>query len=89
MPWRLVKFIIIFAVLLFFIIFNYDNKSDINFGFFKIRDIPVFITVFASFLIGLLCVFPFLYRKNKKKKFEPGAETERGDPSGSGNYGID
>jgi len=79
MPWKLIKFIIIFAVFLFFIIFNYDNKSDINFGFFKIRDIPVFITVFTSFLTGLLCIFPFVLWRNKKKK--GGSET--GSDSGS------
>jgi len=68
MPWRLIKFIIIFAIFLIFILFNYNNKCDISFGFFSIKDAPVFLTVFISFLAGLLCVFPFVFRQNKKKK---------------------
>ena len=100
MPWRLIKFIIIFAILLIFILFNYQNKCDINFGFFKIEEAPVFLTVFISFFIGLLCIFPYIFKNNKKKKNGAPAESKPEDnnrfydaetdkDSGSGLYGID
>ena len=85
MPWRLIQIIVIFAVLLIFIFFNYENKCDISFGFFKIREAPVFLTVFTSFFLGLLCSIPFIYmRKKKSVKGKP----ETGNASGKGNgYG--
>ena len=68
MPWRLIVFILIFAVFLAFVTFNLDNRCDISFGFAEIKDVPVFLSVFISFAIGLLCAFPLLmFLKNKKK----------------------
>jgi len=69
MPWRLIVFILLFVVFFLFIVFNLDNKTDIRFGFFKnqvIHDIPVFITAFFSFIVGMFCTFPFIFRKRKK-----------------------
>jgi uncharacterized integral membrane protein len=68
--WRFIVFIIIFAVLLLFIIFNLGNTSDISFGFTVLQDIPVFLTVFSSFMVGLLFAFPltFGFRSRKKDK---------------------
>ena len=73
MPWRLIQFILIFAVLLLFVIFNLTNKCDISFGFTVIKDAPVFLTVFASFILGMFCTLPFVFgagsrKKNKEKK---------------------
>jgi uncharacterized integral membrane protein len=68
--WRFIVFIIIFTVLLLFIIFNLGNTSDISFGFKVLKDIPVFLTVFSSFMVGLLFAFPltFGFRSRKKEK---------------------
>jgi uncharacterized integral membrane protein len=68
--WRFIVFIVIFAVLLLFIIFNLGNTSDISFGFTVLQDIPVFLTVFSSFMVGLLFAFPltFGFRSRKKEK---------------------
>ena len=70
MPWRLIQFIVVFAVFLLFIMFNLgeDNKCDINFGFTVIRDAPVFLTAFFSFIVGMLCAFPFILAFKPKKK---------------------
>ena len=70
MPWRLIQFIILFAVFLLFIIFNLENRCDISFGFTKAVDVPVFLTVFCTFIAGLLCAFPFVlaFRPRKKEK---------------------
>lgn len=70
MPWRLVQFIILFAILLLFIIFNLGEpyRCDINFGFTKIKDVPVFLTAFFAFFAGMLCTLPFLLSGRVKKK---------------------
>jgi uncharacterized integral membrane protein len=62
MPWRLIVVIAIFAVFLAFITFNLDNRCNISFGFVKFNDVPVFLTVFISFVFGIFCTLPFLLR---------------------------
>ena len=68
MRWNLIKFIFFFAVILLFIVFNLENKCDINFGFTAMRDIPVFLTIFASFIIGMLSTLPFVFGYKRQKK---------------------
>ena len=77
MPWQLIKFIVIFALLLIFTFFNIDNKCDINFGFTKIRDAPVYLTVFTSFVVGMAVTFvsAFIFRRQHGKK--PGGKDEK------------
>ena len=68
MPWRLIVSIVIFAVFLAFITLNLDNRCDVNLGFAKFSNVPVFITIFSSFVLGLLCALPVVYRfKNSRK----------------------
>ncbi|MDR0322830.1 MAG: hypothetical protein LBI12_00105 [Treponema sp.] len=68
MPWRLILIIVVFVVFLIFIAFNLDDnyKSDINFGFSKVEDVPVYLTILTSFVVGLLCALPFAMRVSKK-----------------------
>jgi uncharacterized integral membrane protein len=67
MPWRLIIFIIIFAISLTFITFNLGNRCDINFGFISFKDVPVFLTAFISFFLGMLCILPFAVARRKRK----------------------
>jgi hypothetical protein len=66
------------------------NKCDINFGFIKIKDIPVFLTAFSGFFVGMLCALPFALRFSlrKKAKSSPGkgllAKASRKQEKGSG-----
>jgi len=76
MPWRLITVIVIFAVFLAFITFNLENRCNINFGFTEFTDVPVFLTVFFSFALGLFCTLPFVIRALNKRK-EPLAENIR------------
>ena len=66
-PWRLIIFIAIFAVFLVFISFNLENKCDINFGFAALKDVPVFITIFSSFVLGLFCAIPLVVHIKKRR----------------------
>jgi uncharacterized integral membrane protein len=92
--------IIIFAVFLAFITFNLENKCDISFGIKVFKDIPVYLTIFASFIFGLLFALPLKLRKgkkqgeiikdklkDKKREFKP-VKNEFKDING-GDYGID
>jgi uncharacterized integral membrane protein len=74
MLWRLILFVIAFALLLIFITFNLENRCDINFWKGKgFTDVPVFVSVFFSFFLGFLCSLPFIIkaRMKKPKKDEP------------------
>lgn len=76
MPWRLIAVFAIFAVFMAFITFNLDNRCDINFGFAVLSDVPVFLTVFISFALGILCSIPLLLRSMKNKKEKPVKESK-------------
>ena len=65
---RLIMFIVIFAVFLAFIIFNLDNKSDISLGFITFKDIPVFLSAFFSFVVGMLFAVPLIVSFGRKRK---------------------
>ena len=76
MPWRLILFIAIFGIFLAFIMFNMENRCDINFGFIEIEDIPVFVTIFASFAMGLVCALPLVMHLKKPRKDNPVKENK-------------
>ena len=89
MPWRLIGFIIILGIFLVFIAFNLDNKCDINVVFHTFKDVPVFLTAFASFVLGMLCAVPLavslrLKKKNKGEKEERGKDKKDGGKKGAG-----
>jgi hypothetical protein len=78
MPWRLVGFVVIFAIFVAFITFNLGNTCDINYGpfeFTKLNDVPVFLTIFISFFVGMFAAIPFIIGAGKKRKqAAPGEE---------------
>jgi uncharacterized integral membrane protein len=83
MPWRLIGFILLFGIFLIFIALNLDNRCDIRYWFTEgrvIKDIPVYLTAFASFILGMLCAVPFVFSLRRKKKDKPGKNA--GDASG-------
>ncbi|MDR2304843.1 MAG: hypothetical protein LBE10_09690 [Treponema sp.] len=104
MPWRLIGFIIIFAIFLVFIAFNLRNNCDINLIFRVFPEVPVYLTAFSSFILGMLCSIPFILGIRKKeggkecapeekpkKKFPWSKAAEKGEefpPKSEGPYGI-
>ncbi|MCL2804498.1 MAG: hypothetical protein FWD26_00980 [Treponema sp.] len=68
MPWRLIVFIAVFALFLVFITFNLENKCDISFGFAKLEQVPIFITIFTMFVLGFICALPLVIHIKKRKK---------------------
>jgi len=81
MPGRLIFFIFIFALILFFIGFNLGDeyRCNINFGFTVLSGVPVFFTIFVSFVLGLLFSLPLVLRQKKKKTEMPRHDTNKID----------
>ena len=65
---RLIFFIIIFAIFLGFIVLNLEHKTDISFGFITFEEIPVFLSILASFALGMLFAIPLAFSLSRKKK---------------------
>ena len=84
---RIIVFILIFAIFLAFIVFNLDNRCNVSLGIIKFKDIPVFLTAFFSFVLGMFFTIPLILskgrRKNKggknKKDDQPAAPPENGN----------
>jgi len=97
MPWRLGVFIVLFVVFFLFIVLNLSHKTDISFGFTVLKDIPVFVTAFFSFIAGMFCTLPFIFRTRKKAEKVKGkgllakAEKKQDDSTitDKTHYGID
>ena len=89
MPWRLIIMLVIFGILLTFTTFNLPNRCDVSFGFTVIQDVPVFLTIFISFTLGLLCALPFAIRAGivrkplKEKEKKPAKEDKSNISHGS------
>jgi uncharacterized integral membrane protein len=83
MPWKFLGFVVFLALLLFFIGFNLDNKCDISFGFTTLPEVPVYLTVFSAFMLGLFCTIPLiLSRKFRKSKPQDVPAIGAGDKGG-------
>jgi uncharacterized integral membrane protein len=67
MPWRFIGLILILGIFLAFIGFNLDNRCDISFGFAAFTAVPVYLTAFSAFILGLVCALPFAFLFRKKK----------------------
>ena len=80
---RLLVFIFIFAIFLVFMVFNLGNKSNVSLGFTVFEEIPIFLTAFLSFVLGLLFSLPFFLGRGRKKSSQdqlsnaPSGETKK------------
>jgi len=83
MPWRLILFIVIFAVFLVFITINLDNRCNINIGFTQFEGVPIFLTVFISFFLGLICATPLFLHLSRKRKGLPRKSKNKTDDAPS------
>jgi len=80
-PVKLIIFLIILGIIVFFIGFNLTNVSDISFGFHTFADVPIFISLFIAFAAGVVVMLPFcLTKKRKKPKIPSGNAEELDEP---------
>jgi len=104
MPWHLIGTIAVLAVLLTFIGFNIGNTCNLSLVFHTFENVPVYLTVFISFILGLLFSLPFFFFGKRPKKGknagkdkktaskEESTEAEEAVPEApkeNGPYGID
>jgi uncharacterized integral membrane protein len=75
MPWRLIILIIMLAVLLGFIGLNLGNTCNISLGFKTFYRVPVYLTIFVAFILGMVSSLPFIIfgslKKSQKKENPP------------------
>jgi hypothetical protein len=70
MPGRLIAFILILLAIVSFIGFNIENSSDIRIWFGEkgvLSDVPIFVSFFVMYLIGVISVVPFMVKWRMKK----------------------
>ncbi|QQO07544.1 hypothetical protein [Breznakiella homolactica] len=68
MPWRLIGIILLCGIFLVFIGFNLENSCNISFGFTVVQNVPVYLTAFTAFVLGMLCAIPFAVAQRRKKQ---------------------
>lgn len=71
MPWKLIFFLLLMGVVVFFAGFNLGNASDISFGFHTFHDVPVFLSLAIAFFAGAAVTLPFSFRKYLSKRARP------------------
>ncbi len=78
MPWRLIKLVLILLFAIVFAAFNIDNRCDVSLVFVSFKNVPVFVTMFVAFCIGILFVLPFTIGRDSavKRAQEAAAEVE-------------
>jgi hypothetical protein len=67
-PIKLIIFLVVLGIVIFFVGFNLKNVSDISFGFHTLEDVPIFISLFIAFAAGVVVMLPFTFRRKKKIK---------------------
>ena len=74
-PWKLIAFLVLVGLILAFVGFNAANVSDISFGFYRLEDVPIFMSLFVAFAAGVLVTLPFtLFGRSKRDRKRPKKE---------------
>jgi len=75
---NLIIIILIVIIQVIFAALNMKNVSDISLGIKTLTDVPVFITITVSFLMGMMIFFPvaFIAGKNYTKSSEQKKEAK-------------
>lgn len=88
MPWRMIRFLFIMAVVILFIGLNAGHSSDITFWFgdkASFSDVPIYISLFGAYLLGAFSVIPFAVNRSinrfKKKRNKDKADKDTIDKS--------
>ena len=68
MPIKLILFLIIIVVVTIFAGFNISNVCNVSLVFYEFQNVPVFVTVLFSFVIGVLIMLPFTFKKKQPKQ---------------------
>lgn len=67
MPWKLILFIAVIVLVAIFVGVNHANVCNISFIFAELHNVPVYLTILFSFVIGILIMIPFTIGKKRGK----------------------
>ena len=67
MPWKMVFYLVIVALVLVFVGLNLDNTADISLGFISFEDVPVFMGLFVAFFLGVVVTIPVAVQSSSRK----------------------
>lgn len=68
MPWRFFGVLFILILFVLFAGFNIDYRTNISFGFYVFENVPIFLSLLISFVLGALITVPLLLKSQWKKK---------------------
>jgi uncharacterized integral membrane protein len=90
MPWKLIAFLIVLALVVAFVGLNVQYTSNISFGFYTLEDVPIFISLFTAFFVGVLVTLPFTFgRRSRKSRDKPKQKIEKSEKRGRKQAGGD
>ncbi len=81
MPWKLITAIVLLALLIALIGFNWSFTSNVSLGFYEFQNVPIILTIGISFIAGALFAIPYSVRttlKIKKKQAQKAAKLQDG-----------
>lgn len=67
MPWKLILYVIVLGVVLAFVGLNIGNQSDISFGFVVYENVPIFLSLFGAFFVGIVVALPIAVHTASRK----------------------
>lgn len=76
MPWRLILFLVVLALVVAFAGFNIQHTATISFGFYTLESVPIFLSLFAAFFLGVLVMLPFTLGRRRRHRKKDGGETK-------------
>lgn len=76
---RFIAFLVIVGLVVIFAGMNIRNSSGISFGFWKAEEVPIFVSLFFAYVVGIITMVPFVVGKRSSRKLSKpdGAEEPR------------
>ncbi len=63
---KMIAFLLLLIIIAVFSAFNLSNTSDISFGFYTLKNVPIFLSLLVSFIAGAIMMLPFTFIKKRK-----------------------
>ncbi|SIP99272.1 hypothetical protein SAMN05920897_102125 [Alkalispirochaeta americana] len=67
MPWKLLLYLVLLGCVLAFVGLNLDHTADISLGFVLYQDVPVFLSLFFAFFLGVVLTIPAVMFTTSRK----------------------
>lgn len=71
MPFKLLGTVVLLLVVTIFAGFNIDNKCNVNLIFRQFDNVPIFFSLMAAFVVGVVIMIPFTLGKRRTTESKP------------------